>query len=281
MIGLNDWIEVNDYYCSFDFSELKILNKEQCIDYTIENIQKNHSNLFLALSGGIDSEFAANSLLSRGVNFTPIIMDIKSNSIEKWYAYKWCYENKKKPLVIEMTEFQVLTYFTQIAVKKQIPFYSVISWILSEIVYSKGGSLVLGGEEVIDDRDHLLTNKSFAKMSENLETNKYAFSVEMEDKGHVGGFLSYTPELFYNCLKELNYSIDGQLALCQYYNISPRPKINAISNLISIPEFLKTREHVDKNISSFKYNLGDKDTFLSFADKKMKIRFSSLKFSPY
>jgi hypothetical protein len=276
MIGLNGWIEVNDSFCSFDFSKLKILSKEESIDYTIENIQKNYSNLFLALSGGIDSEFAANCLLSSGVNFTPIIMDIKSNSIENWYAYKWCYENKKKPLVIEMTEFQIITSFPQIALKKNIPFYAVIPIVLSEIVYSKGGSLILGGEEIIC-RDYFLKNKSFEKMSENLETNKYAFSVELEDKGHVGGFLSYTPELFYNCLSELNYTLDGQLALCEYYGVLPRPKLNAKNNLISIPELLKVKEHSDKNIFSFCYNLGSKNSFLQYAQNKKKIKFPAIK----
>jgi hypothetical protein len=276
MAGLNNWITVNKNFCSFDFTNLKIKSKKDSIDDAVNQLLKKNKKIFVSLSGGIDSEFAASCLQERGVDFVPIIIDLSSNKNELWYAYKWCYENKKKPVVIEMTEFQVITSFPQIALKKNMPFYAVIPIVLSEIVYSKGGSLILGGEEVID-RDYFFKNKSFEKMSENLETNKYAFVVELENKGHVGGFLSYTPELFYNCLNELNYTLDGQLALCEYYGVLPRPKLSAKNNLIFIPELLKVKEHIDKNIFSFKYKLGMKNNFLQYAQNKRKIKFPAIK----
>jgi adenylyl- and sulfurtransferase ThiI len=86
------------------------------------------------LSGGLDSEFAANCLFDRGVNFTPIIMDIHSNRIENWYAHYWCYEKRIKPLIITMNEKDVIKTFSKISEEKNIPFYCSIPIILSEIV---------------------------------------------------------------------------------------------------------------------------------------------------
>jgi hypothetical protein len=53
--------------------------------------------------------------------------------------------------------------------------------------------------------------------------------------------------------------------------------LNSQNNLSSIPELLKIKEHVNKNISSFKYDLGHKDTFLRKAESREKINFPAIR----
>ena len=63
MPGHNDWITNNDNICDLDFSHLKTLFKKEAIAYNIQKITERFDNLFVCLSGGIDSEFAAKCLL--------------------------------------------------------------------------------------------------------------------------------------------------------------------------------------------------------------------------
>lgn len=275
MPGLSEWISVSDDFCTFDFSNVQFKKKSECIDYTVEKIIENGKNFYLALSGGLDSEFAANCLYERGVKFTPIIMDIFTNRIENWYAYRWCYEKKITPLVISMTEAEVANTFPKISLSKKIPFYVSIPLILSEIVLQKNGCLILGGEEIID-RDYLLSGK-FEKMSENLDTNKYAYVVELENKNHIGGFLSYTPELFLNCLDELDYNKPGQLALAEYYGVLPRPKLNSSANLMFSNFLLQLKTTTDSKNPIINFKLGNKNDFIAAAKRREIVRVQSNK----
>jgi hypothetical protein len=267
MPGLSEWIKLENNSCSFNFANLKIRKKEECIDYAVNKITEKSENLFLALSGGLDSEFVANCLFDRGVQFTPIIMDIHSNRIENWYAHYWCYEKRIKPLIITMNEKDVIKTFSKISEEKNIPFYCSIPIILSEIVSQKGGNLILGGEEIID-RDYFLSGE-FTKMSEKISFCEYAFCVERENSNHIGGFLSYTPELFLNCLEEIDYSKPGQLALADYYGVLPRPKINANVNLSLLPALKQLKNVLDKGREVNIFEMKNKDIFIEEA-KKLK-----------
>ena len=267
MPGLREWIKLENDSCSFDFSDLKIWKKKECIDYAVNRIVEKSKNLYLALSGGLDSEFVANCLFDRGVQFTPIIMDIHSNRIENWYAHYWCYEKRIKPLIITMTEKDVVKSFSKIAEEKNIPFYCSIPIILSEIVSQRDGNLILGGEEIID-RDYFLSGE-FTKMSEKISFCEYAFCVERENSNHIGGFLSYTPELFLNCLVEIDYSKPGQIALADYYKVLPRPKINANVNLSLLPALKQLKNVLDKDRSVNTFEMENKDIFIEQA-KKLK-----------
>jgi hypothetical protein len=269
MPGRDDWIKIENGSCSFDFSDLKIWKKKECIDYAVEKMVEKSENLYLALSGGLDSEFAANCLFDRGVKFTPVIMDIHTNRIENWYAHRWCYENKIKPLVITLSEEEVIKTFPKISQERNIPFYCSIPIILSKLVSQREGNLVLGGEEIID-RDYFLSGE-FNKMSEKISFCEYAFCVEQENSNHIGGFLSYTPELFLNCLEEIDYSKPGQIALAEYYGVLPRPKINANINLSLLPGLKHLKNILDKDKIVNVYEMENKDSFIDQAKKLKKI----------
>jgi hypothetical protein len=269
MPGRDDWIKIENGSCSFDFSDLKIWKKKECIDYAVEKMVEKSENLYLALSGGLDSEFAANCLIERGVKFTPVIMDIHTNRIENWYAHRWCYENTIKPLVITLSEEEVVKTFPKISQERNIPFYCSIPIILSKMVSQREGNLILGGEEIID-RDYFLSGE-FNKMSEKISFCEYAFCVEQENSNHIGGFLSYTPELFLNCLEEIDYSKPGQIALAEYYGVLPRPKINANINLALLPGLKRLKNILDKDKIVNVYEMENKDSFIDQAKKSKKI----------
>ena len=275
MPGLNEWIKLENGSCSFNFSDLKIWKKKECIDYAVEKITENYENFYVALSGGIDSEFVANSLLERGISFVPVIVKLETNKIESWFAFKWCYENKKTPLVISLTEEEIVNSFLKISNENNIPFYSSPQVLLSKIISSFGGSLLFGGEEFFQ-RDRFLA-ADMKPMSENLSTDNYSFIVETINRDHPGGFLSYTPELMVNIVKEIDYSKPSEIALAEYYGVMPRPKINAQMNLFLNRKLYELKIETDKNTVVFVYELGNKNVFLKYAEEKLILKVESQK----
>jgi hypothetical protein len=275
MPGLNEWLKVENDSCSFDFSDLKIWKKKECIDYAVEKITEKYENFYVALSGGIDSEFVANSLLERGINFIPVIVNLETNKIESWFAFKWCYENKKTPLVISLSEEEIVNYFPRISKTNNIPFYCSPQVLLSKIISGFDGSLLFGGEEFFQ-RDRFLA-ADMKPMSENLSTDNYSFIVEKINKKHPGGFLTYTPELIVNMVKEIDYSKPPELALAEYYGVMPRPKINAHMNLFLNRKIHELKIETDKDTIVSVYELGNKSVFLKYAEEKLILRVESQK----
>lgn len=76
--------------------------------YYLKNSLKDLDNIILYLSGGLDSEFLGNVLLSMNKNFTPVIFVWKDSSnkilnfIDIKYAYQFCNKNNLKPVSIDL-----------------------------------------------------------------------------------------------------------------------------------------------------------------------------------
>lgn len=275
MPGVNDWIKIEDEFSSFDFSNFKKKNKKESIDNAVQKITEKYENLYLALSGGVDSEFVANCLVERGIKFVPVIVKFETNKIESWYAFKWCYENKIKPIIISFTEEEIINYFPKIAKEHGVPFYCSLQLLLSEIIYNYGGSLLFGGEEFFQ-RDRFL-NSDMLPLSENLSTDNYSFAVEKKNKNHSGGFLTYTPELIVNIIEEIDYSKPPEIALAEYYGVIPRPKINSHMNLFLNRKIHELKMETDKETTVSVYDIGSKKDFLKCAEEKSTLKVEAKK----
>ena len=92
MSGLNNWINIDWSTklptCTMNFSNLTVMSKQDAIDHTVNKLIENYSNLYVCLSGGIDSEFVANCLLERNVPFTPVIVICFSPSCQLLLSHK-------------------------------------------------------------------------------------------------------------------------------------------------------------------------------------------------
>lgn len=63
-----------------------------------------YDNLYVAMSGGIDSEFVAQTFLDLGIPFKPIIFRVSDlNELDIWWAFKWCRDNSIEPVVVDAT----------------------------------------------------------------------------------------------------------------------------------------------------------------------------------
>jgi len=233
MSGHNNWVTFDYEKRIFGMNTKDFLHrsKQESIDLAVEKILEKYNNLHVSLSGGLDSEFVAKCLLERGVKFTPVIVDYVSNANEVWYAYYWCYKNNIAPVVIKLTKQDLISKFPAISVKHNTAFISAVDFIVEDYVSKKGGNLITSAAEPFA-RISSINDKVNNPTSDILYFSTYDFMLDyhMPDK-HAYNFLLYIPDLFYDMVKHLDYTKPVQLAMSEYYGLSPRPKINAASNV--------------------------------------------------
>jgi hypothetical protein len=255
--GVNKWLQmkISTSSASIDlnFNNFQELKKQEAIDYTVDQLVKNYDNLYVCLSGGIDSEFAAECLLSRGVEFTPLIVDIENHRSESWYAHYWCYKNKITPKIIKLPWDFVKKTFPSIT--KKIPGSAFINaldyfcWLEAE---KDNGKLVTGTTEPFDRVHGSYDMLSPGTTGFELNINSFDFNLNYLGD-HPGGFLCYTPALFYNMIKDLDYNKPVQIAMSEYYGVAARPKTTFLD---------LTDPLVQINNYSFNFDIGNKDIFL-------------------
>jgi hypothetical protein len=88
----------------------KIAPFDQVCDQTAQEIYNQHKNLYVALSGGCDSENVANTFYRNKIPFTPIILiydnvNHQDQMLESWYAIQWCKKHNIEPWIILSKDF--------------------------------------------------------------------------------------------------------------------------------------------------------------------------------
>ncbi len=235
--GHNDWFSVDPHGVNFQLRfnrRATTLYKDfdDAADVAAQLLYKEWGSrpIYLALSGGIDSELTARILLKNKIPFTPVILKIADwNKLESWYAEYWCYTNNIKPLILNYTteEFfkQVLRLFpksTQIKNFHQTPIF-----LIYEHVHQLGGCCVYSGGDINFDKDR----QEFYCASLDFISN-------IVDAGdHPTSFFMYTPELALSYVNQFDLSHDEQYNKLSFYQVSPRPKIEYLVSLSATEGF--------------------------------------------
>lgn len=268
MAGHNNWISVGKGYAELDFSALVPMSKRNAIDHTLEQITKLDGKLFLALSGGMDSEFIANCLYERGVSFTPLLVDYGLNAAELWYARLWCKEHRMTPKILQLSLNDMLQSLPAIALQYQTAYISSIDFVMEMYAAMHDAKLLIGPTEPFST---ISVSKDFldVPLSPMLEWYDFDFAVDIAFPGkHPLCFLSYTPEMTYSLVREFDYTLPPQLAKAAYYGIAPRPKMDVESKLAmnAAVRALSARTH--KHLELYKIELGHKARFLQMCEEK-------------
>ncbi len=195
-------------------------NDAATIAATLLHSDWNDKPLYLALSGGLDSECVANALTRASVPFTPVILKIDGvNKLETWYAEYWCHTNNVKPLVLEYTVDDFADKCKQFA-KQSIHlrnFFQTAVLILYETIEQLGGYCINAAGDINLDSD---TKKFYCQSLD--------FAGDLLDYHHPSSFFMYTPELALSYISQFDETLDEQYNKLQFYNVSPRPKIDYV-----------------------------------------------------
>lgn len=268
----NNWIDLQSNtqgaYCNLHFSNFNVMSKEEAISYNIEQITKKYDNLFVAMSGGISSEFVAESLKKRGIKFKPMIVDFELNSAEVWYAYKWCYENKAAPGIIKLPLETMINQLPQFARHLNTRYISTLELIIEKYASHRSGHVLLGGSSPFTNLS-VFKDRLHEPMLDDLNLFSYNFGLDLAfgDK-HPSSFITYTPELFYSFVRDVDYLKPTQIAMSEYFGVDPRPQFNQEYNFLLSPELADASKSVNIGSRLYNFSIGKKAEFLEAAARK-------------
>jgi hypothetical protein len=264
--------------CTLDFSRFQEKSREQAIDSTVEQIVTGYQNLHVCLSGGIDSEFAATCLYNHDVSFVPIILDLKFNGAEVWHAFKWCRDRNIEPWVIQVKPQYVVEVLShRLPAWPGSTLQSILEYIPAVHVQELGGSLITGGAEPFDrlhsleDRLDKLTNTEL-----NIGTLDHGLR-HYQGHEHPGGFIDFSPELWISLIRDLDYTKPVQLAMSEYYGVTPRPKIAGTNSYHLIPGWQSKMQQLRQQHPLFYFPLGNRAHMLEMARTNSVVQVTGVK----
>lgn len=163
MIVKNNWIETNirdrltDPYSKvrihitpYEFEDVDFITASK----NAANELKKYDKLYLALSGGADSDFVCRILHSQNVKFEPIIVVTPYNSKELQWAYKACDDLNITPRIIEIDEIEFFKLFRDKIYPINGNGISVIcSYLCGQAALENGGKLVSGVNIIGGDKN--------------------------------------------------------------------------------------------------------------------------------
>jgi hypothetical protein len=229
-------------------SELKDIT--QVSDEVAQDIANNYSNLYVGMSGGIDSEWIAKTFHRNGIPFTPIIYEAEDlMNADTWWSRKWCEENGYKPVILKEHLFQFINGIVDMS-RTHMLRTSGGPYMMSRIlryVNDQGGKFITGAgfPELFPDPnlgymstrflDNKLVNKDGTVKNTGWLLHESDFTLSRMLKGHPWNFLSWRPDIV---LAYISLRVEGtsEFNKAKIFDCLPRPKA------IGIPDsFWKTR----------------------------------------
>ena len=228
MITKNNWISVSvepEFKVTLSPYRFEAISFQSAVDLTVSEISKNYSNLYLALSGGYDSEFILRAFHKAGVAITPIIVCF-GNEKENEYALKICEELSIIPVRINLSSDKFIHYFFTYIHKnrfKSFGYHSTQVFFAAEYASANNGTLITGNH-LCGDGDEIIEDLEFANM------NEWDFYLDFTHPHipHIDLFL-YTPELAYAMLPDISATGSfWQDYKHKLFNIEYRTKMRAV-----------------------------------------------------
>jgi len=231
MITKNNWCtsNLNDRFKNKNSKFEVYLNPQQfqkidfniaCEEAAVEIYQK-YKTLYLAFSGGMDSDYILGLFHRLNIPITPIII-CYGNEKENQYAYKTCKELKITPMVIRpTTEEFIKTFYEEIYLKYNgVGIHSTQVYFAHRVI--KNGTLITGNH-IMGDGHEIINETEFAN------SNEYDYYIP-----DTIDFLMYSPEITYAIIENVkdNIGMEWNIFKSKLYNIEYRNKIKAEYSMV-------------------------------------------------
>jgi len=200
MIWHNDWIWHNlderivNKNAKFKFGivpyKFNLASFKESSFNTAKKIYDEYKQVYVALSGGMDSLYVTKVFHENSIPFIPIIVNSEANQIETQYAFDYCEKNNIKYHLITMTGKDLVRYYFENIYPK---IYSVGVNISAAVIagnYAKeNNGILVSGDYLVDVNDDTITCSDYDYFKDLL-------------LGKNINFFSYTPQIAYAMTKE-------------------------------------------------------------------------------
>lgn len=239
MLTKNKWLYTNladrftnkaaDFSMGINLYPFKEMSYQEAADYTCCEIAKDYDKLYLALSGGMDSDFVLRCFHRNGIDIHPIIV-VCGKQIENDYAYAVCDELGITPTIIEISERQLIDFYDEHIYRKfnGVGYNATQVLIVAEMVEKLGGTLITGNH-FMGDGDDMITDDVY------LISNEWDFYTDYCFVGCKNiDFFLYTPEIAYAMMPRDNITWNRHKE--KIYQIEYRDKLRPVYSPETIAE---------------------------------------------
>ena len=205
IISENNWINDNifsermteNYEVNMKPYPFKPLNFYDAAQQAAIKISEKYKNLYVGLSGGIDSEYVLVCFHKLKIPIIPLIILCEGNEEETKYAFKICKKLNIIPKVITCSNYEILDICVNFIYKKMkgVGFQSATRAHAMHYVKNNGGTLICG-DSIIGDGNRLIRD------------SEYTMDEWAGYFGYEIGFFTYTPELTYSMIS--GNTLDGE-----------------------------------------------------------------------
>lgn len=245
MLSRDNWIDISwdglpkrkqkeNLLVKFNQKANKILPFDQACDQTAQEIYSQHKNLYVALSGGCDSENIANSLHRNKIPFVPIILIYnhakdQEQRQESAYAVEWCRQHQVEPWIVYTNDFIGSTEekLSFLHLRPRLQFGHMTSLMLSKLMQDKQGLLVTGYQlEYYPDLDQMtyLEPQLGDYVGFVLEESDNYLETMCPDT-HPWGFHYWSPDILAAFVNEWDIAMNMQENKANIYKVQYRPKM--------------------------------------------------------
>ena len=205
----------------------------------------NGKKIFVAMSGGIDSEYVASTLVSMNIDFTPIVVEIEDhNQVDCWWVYKWCKDNNIEPLIIQMPLLEYLSNVVEYSKKyysKKTQGASILSKCF-DIAQNNNGILISGcGFHELYIPDPIMIQEAMDPTLQNkigYVFNETDILKQLAVPNMPVVFFNWSPEITLSFIAHRDPNLSTEENRFKLFKLNPRPKIglpianyNTIKNL--------------------------------------------------
>lgn len=227
---------------SFNQKAKQLIDFDRACDQVAREIYQSSKNLYVALSGGSDSEYVASCFLRNNIPFTPLLVDYKkyqatAPQYELWYAHQWCKKHQLQPKI-----FEVDTYPSSAEEKQHYDkikprlFYGVItSGSLSMLMDELDGSLVTGAQlEYYPDHEQMTYLEPQLGNYNGFVLEETDYYLEtLNNNQHPWAFFYWNPEIMASFVNAWDTNLTMQENKSAIYKTSPRPKFGYSANFFT------------------------------------------------
>jgi hypothetical protein len=231
MLTKNNWLSTNlkdrvNGLCEFEieiipyeFTSINFIENSKRLAY---KLTEQYDNLYIAYSGGLDSEFVLKTFVENKLPITPILVSTPFNQIELRYATNFCEQLHIQPEIITFTGEE---FIEKLRIKThERNMFALLGGLPLVIADMIDGKLITGYGEPFWTVHH------YERMIDcidypNLEFCEYDFYLDDYDSSHPSGFFSYDISVFYSMIKELDYNLSFSEAKAKLYKLEHRNKM--------------------------------------------------------
>jgi hypothetical protein len=257
MICKDNWIDISwdghsvrtekeNLKVKFNRKAKTLLSFDQACDQAAGEIYDCYKNLYLALSGGSDSEYVATCLHRNGIPFTPIILRYnnvigKDQHYESWFAKLWCKKHQVTPMIINTDDYTKSAQEKQnyLTVKPRLFHGMATQGFLDKFMTQHDGKLISGNQlEYYPDSDQMIYLEPQLGNYQGFVMEETDFYLEtLHPDYHPWAFYYWSPEVMAGFVSAWNFDITMQENKSNIYKTSIRPKFDYPKGFFSDKQF--------------------------------------------